>query len=73
MICDVSTGCEIMPQSLAYMAEIAVLGPSWNRDTDMKRYCFLLPNITAEQIMLDKLGNFNRSLIKCQKSYKLLQ
>uniref|UniRef100_A0A914UIA0 Uncharacterized protein n=1 Tax=Plectus sambesii TaxID=2011161 RepID=A0A914UIA0_9BILA len=53
MICELSTGCEIMPPSLAYVPEIATLGVSWNRDVDMKRFCYLLPRITAEHVLLD--------------------
>lgn len=53
MICDLSTGCEIMPPSLSYMAELASVGVCWNRSVDMKRFCFLLPRITAEHFLLD--------------------
>ncbi|VDN06998.1 unnamed protein product [Thelazia callipaeda] len=53
MICDLSTGCEIMPPSLSYMSELASLGVCWNKLTDMKRFSFLLPRITAEHFLLD--------------------
>ncbi|MFH4978061.1 hypothetical protein AB6A40_004770 [Gnathostoma spinigerum] len=53
MICDLSTGCEIMPASLSYMPELASVGVAWNRDTDMKHFSFLLPKITAQHILLD--------------------
>ncbi len=43
-----------MPQSLAFLPEVAILGVSWNRETDMKRFCFLLPQIGAEHVLLDK-------------------
>uniref|UniRef100_A0A915AR21 Eukaryotic translation initiation factor 3 subunit K n=1 Tax=Parascaris univalens TaxID=6257 RepID=A0A915AR21_PARUN len=53
MICELSTGCEIMPPSLSYMPEVASVGVSWNKRVDMKRFCFLLPRITAEHFLLD--------------------
>ncbi|KAM3717216.1 putative ankyrin repeat protein [Dirofilaria immitis] len=53
MICDLSTGCEIMPPSLSYMSELASLGVCWNKSVDIKRFCFLLPRITAEHFLLD--------------------
>uniref|UniRef100_A0A158Q7M1 Eukaryotic translation initiation factor 3 subunit K n=1 Tax=Elaeophora elaphi TaxID=1147741 RepID=A0A158Q7M1_9BILA len=53
MVCDLSTGCEVMPPSLSYMSELASLGVCWNKSTDIKRFCFLLPRITAEHFLLD--------------------
>lgn len=53
MICDLSTGCEVMPASMSYISEVAGIGISWNNSVDMKRFCFLLPRITAEHILLD--------------------
>ncbi|OZC09815.1 ankyrin repeat protein [Onchocerca flexuosa] len=53
MICDLSTGCEVMPPSLSYMSELASLGVCWNKSVDIKRFCFLLPRITAEHFLLD--------------------
>uniref|UniRef100_A0A915PNC0 ANK_REP_REGION domain-containing protein n=1 Tax=Setaria digitata TaxID=48799 RepID=A0A915PNC0_9BILA len=53
MICDLSTGCEVMPPSLSYMAELASLGVCWNKSVDMKHFCSLLPRITAEHFLLD--------------------
>ncbi len=53
MMCDLSTGCEVMPASLAYAPEIAAIGVSWNRKVDVKRFCFLLPRIAAEHVLLD--------------------
>ena len=58
MICELSTGCEIMPPSLSYIPEVAILGVSWNRQIDMKRFCYLLPRIAAEHILLDGLAIF---------------
>jgi len=54
MSCDLSTGCEIVPQSLAFMPELAVLGVGWNRSTDMRRFCFLMPHVAAEHILSDR-------------------
>uniref|UniRef100_A0A1I8EYT1 ANK_REP_REGION domain-containing protein n=1 Tax=Wuchereria bancrofti TaxID=6293 RepID=A0A1I8EYT1_WUCBA len=53
MVCDLSTGCEVMPPSLSYMSELASLGVCWNKSVDVKRFCFLLPRITAEHFLLD--------------------
>uniref|UniRef100_A0A914DSW0 Beta-hexosaminidase bacterial type N-terminal domain-containing protein n=1 Tax=Acrobeloides nanus TaxID=290746 RepID=A0A914DSW0_9BILA len=53
MVCDFSTGCEIMPPSMSLMPECACMGASWNREIDIKRFCFLLPRITAEHFLLD--------------------
>ncbi|EFO22843.1 hypothetical protein LOAG_05646 [Loa loa] len=53
MVCDLSTGCEVMPPSLSYMSELASLGVCWNKSIDIKRFCFLLPRITAEHFLLD--------------------
>ncbi|CAG9532960.1 unnamed protein product [Cercopithifilaria johnstoni] len=53
MVCDLSTGCEVMPPSLYYMSELASLGVCWNKSVDIKRFCFLLPRIAAEHFLLD--------------------
>ncbi|KAK0410679.1 hypothetical protein QR680_005270 [Steinernema hermaphroditum] len=52
-MCDLSTGCEIMPHSLSYMAEVASVGVAWNRSVDMRRFSYLLPKIAAEHVLLD--------------------
>jgi len=57
-MCDLSTGVEIMPHSLSYMAEVASVGVAWNRSTDMRRFSYLLPKITAEHVLLD--GNMTQ-------------
>lgn len=61
MICDLSTGCEIIPTSLSFVSEVAEIGVSWNNAVDMKKFCFLLPRLTAEHILLN--GNME-SLFK---------
>ncbi|VDD86579.1 unnamed protein product [Enterobius vermicularis] len=61
MICDLSTGCEIIPTSLSFVSEVAEVGVSWNNATDMRKFCFLLPKLTAEHILLN--GNME-SLFK---------
>lgn len=53
MICDLSTGCEIIPTSLSFVSEVAEVGVSWNNATDMRKFCFLLPKLTAEHILLN--------------------
>ncbi|CAJ0950035.1 unnamed protein product, partial [Mesorhabditis belari] len=53
MICELSTGCEIMPPSLSYMPLLAAVGVSWNAQTDMRKFAFFLPAITAHHFLLD--------------------
>ncbi|CAJ0563243.1 unnamed protein product, partial [Mesorhabditis spiculigera] len=53
MVCELSTGCEIMPPSLSYMPLLAAVGVSWNTQTDMRKFAFLLPSITAHHFLLD--------------------
>uniref|UniRef100_A0A0N4ZT12 ANK_REP_REGION domain-containing protein n=1 Tax=Parastrongyloides trichosuri TaxID=131310 RepID=A0A0N4ZT12_PARTI len=53
MICDLSTGVEIMPPSLSYIPEVAATGISWNKTIDFRRFSFFMPRITAEHILLD--------------------
>uniref|UniRef100_A0A0K0FKT5 ANK_REP_REGION domain-containing protein n=1 Tax=Strongyloides venezuelensis TaxID=75913 RepID=A0A0K0FKT5_STRVS len=53
IICDLSTGVEIMPPSLSYIPEIVITGISWNKSIDFKKYLFFMPRITAEHILLD--------------------
>lgn len=53
MVCDLSTGCEVMPPSLSYMPLLAAVGVSWNSQVDMRKYAFLLPAITALHVLLD--------------------
>uniref|UniRef100_A0A0N5AET5 Eukaryotic translation initiation factor 3 subunit K n=1 Tax=Syphacia muris TaxID=451379 RepID=A0A0N5AET5_9BILA len=53
VICDLSTGCEIIPTSMAFISEIAEIGVSWNNAVDMRKFCFLLPKLTAEHVLLN--------------------
>lgn len=53
MVCDLSTGCEAMPPSLSYMSLLAAAGVAWSSATDMKKYAFLLPAISAHHFLLD--------------------
>ncbi|CEF64188.1 Ankyrin repeat and Glycoside hydrolase, catalytic domain and Beta-hexosaminidase, bacteial type, N-terminal domain and Ankyrin repeat-containing domain-containing protein [Strongyloides ratti] len=53
IICDLSTGVEIMPPSLSYIPEIATTGISWNKNIDFRKFLFFMPRITAEHILLD--------------------
>lgn len=52
--CDYVSGCEIVPHSFSFLPELAVLGAAWNRQTDMKRYFYMMPNLAAEHICMDR-------------------
>ncbi|VDK42850.1 unnamed protein product [Anisakis simplex] len=53
MMCNVSTGCEIMPISLAYIPQVASLGIAWNRSIHIPHFSSILPRITAEHFLLN--------------------
>ncbi|GMT12433.1 hypothetical protein PFISCL1PPCAC_3730, partial [Pristionchus fissidentatus] len=53
MVCELSTGCEIVPPSLSYVPLLAAVGVGWNCSVDMRRFAFLLPRITAHHVLLD--------------------
>ncbi|GMR60058.1 hypothetical protein PMAYCL1PPCAC_30253, partial [Pristionchus mayeri] len=53
MVCELSTGCEIVPPSLSYIPLLAAVGVGWNCSVDMRRFAFLLPRITAHHVLLD--------------------
>uniref|UniRef100_A0AC35UIE7 ANK_REP_REGION domain-containing protein n=1 Tax=Rhabditophanes sp. KR3021 TaxID=114890 RepID=A0AC35UIE7_9BILA len=53
IICDLSTGIEIIPPCFSYMSQISSVGLSWNKSLDFRRYSFLMARITAEHILLD--------------------
>ncbi|KAF8386057.1 hypothetical protein PRIPAC_75199, partial [Pristionchus pacificus] len=53
MVCELSTGCEIVPPSLSYIPLLAAVGVGWNCAVDMRRFAFLLPRITAHHVLLD--------------------
>ena len=57
-MCDLSTGCEIVPPSLSYIPLLAAVGVSWNCSVEMKKYAFLLPSITAHHVLLDGYALF---------------
>ncbi|CAI4223296.1 unnamed protein product [Auanema sp. JU1783] len=64
MVCDLSTGCEAMPPSLSYISLLASVGVAWNGTTDMKKFAFLLPAISAHHLLMDgdMVGLFDQML-----------
>ncbi|KAH7698641.1 Protein T16G1.9 [Aphelenchoides avenae] len=60
MICDLSTGCEIMPPSLLMLFECACAGSAWNRSNGTHQLVSLLPAIAAEHLLLN--GNLSKLL-----------
>lgn len=62
-MCDLSTGCEVIPTSLSYLSNLASVGVCWNKRVDMKQYCFLLPRIAAEHILLNGFVEFEITFV----------
>ncbi|VDP43406.1 unnamed protein product [Soboliphyme baturini] len=55
IICDMSSGCELVAPVVNLTSKLAVLGLCWNRDVDFKSYAPLLPTISAVNVASDNL------------------
>ncbi|CDW56576.1 Ank domain containing protein [Trichuris trichiura] len=50
VICDYSTGCEIVPHSLSFLPAVTALGMAWNCQVDLDQFFSLLPFIAADHL-----------------------